>query len=397
MKKSPLIVLFLTVMIDLIGFGIIIPILPLYAQDFGASGLKVGFLMGIFSLMQLIFLPFWGRLSDRIGRRPVLLVSIAGNCASLLICALAQDYWTLFVARMVAGICSSNISVANAYIADSTSPEERAKGMGKIGAARGIGFVLGPALGGAFAEFGTSVPFYGAAVLAFINLVSAYFLLQESLPAKLRGRRRTQSRVQLMKLVRSIENLKPLVLLGIFQTLAFSMLEMSFVLFTERRLELSSEDAAPVAGYLFLYLGMVIAVVQGGLIGRLTKLYGEQTLVSVGLLIVSAGMMLITQTPVGSFAILLFFVAVVAVGQSLVNPSLLSLISRNTPIEHQGSIMGLNQSGLAFARTVGPAFAGWFFDIGENLPFWIGGALILMAFMASWSLLRRSRLELIPL
>ena len=138
MKKSPLIVLFLTVMIDLIGFGIIIPILPLYAQDFGASGLKVGFLMGIFSLMQLIFLPFWGRLSDRIGRRPVLLISIAGNSVSLLICALAQDYWTLFFARMVAGICSSNISVANAYIADSTPADQRAKGMGKIGAARGI-------------------------------------------------------------------------------------------------------------------------------------------------------------------------------------------------------------------------------------------------------------------
>ncbi len=393
LKRSPLAVLILTVMMDLIGFGIIIPILPLYAKNFGASGLQVGLLMGIFSLMQLVFLPFWGRLSDRIGRRPVLLISIAGNAVSLLICALASDYWTLFVARLFAGVCSSNISVANAYIADSTELEHRAKGMGKIGAARGIGFVLGPALGGGLAEFGTSIPFYGATLLALLNLASAYFFLEESLPARLEGEHAGKSRFELLKIVRSLKNLRALIALGAFQTLAFSMLEMSFVLFTENRLELSAQEAAPVAGYLFLYLGVVIAVVQGGLIGRLTHLFGEQTLVSLGLLLVGVGMYLLTLTPVGNFAALLGFVAVVAIGQSLVTPSLLSLISRNTPSDNQGAIMGVNQSGLALARTIGPAVAGGLFDINENLPFWVGGSLMLLAFAGSWTILRRARIS----
>ncbi len=382
-------VVFLTVMVDLIGFGIIVPILPLYAENFGASGLKIGMLMGIFSFMQLIFLPLWGRLSDRIGRRPVFLISISGNALSLLLCAFAGDYWTLFLARLVAGICSSNISVANAYVADCTPPEERARGMGKIGAARGIGFVLGPAFGGVLAQFGQAAPFLGAAALAFVNLLSAACFLKESLSDQNRTRSQVKSRTQGMRLVNSIEGLKPLVVMGVVQIIAFSMLEMSFVLFTERRLELSSEEAGTVASAFFVYLGVVIAVVQGGLIGRLTAAWGERVLVMVGLALVSVGMFLITLTPVGNFMALLLFVAVVAVGQSLVTPSLSSLLSRATPVEHQGTVFGLYQSGMALARTIGPLTAGVLFDRSENMPYWVGGSLMILAFLGALSTLRR--------
>jgi multidrug resistance protein len=382
-------VVFLTVMVDLIGFGIIVPILPLYAENFGASGLKIGMLMGIFSLMQLIFLPLWGRLSDRIGRRPVFLISIAGNALSLLLCAFAGDYWTLFMARLIAGICSSNISVANAYVADCTPPEDRARGMGKIGAARGIGFVLGPAFGGALAQFGQAAPFLGAAALAFVNLISAACFLKESLSDDSRNRSQVKSRAQGIRLVNSIEGLKPLVVMGVVQIIAFSMLEMSFVLFTERRLELSPEEAGTVASAFFVYLGVVIAVVQGGLIGRLTAAWGERNLVMVGLALVSVGMFLITLTPTGNFMALLLFVAVVAAGQSLVTPSLSSLLSRATPVEHQGAVFGLYQSGMALARTIGPLTAGVLFDRSENMPYWVGGSLMVVALLGALATLRR--------
>ena len=383
-KKSPLLVVFLTVMIDLIGFGIIVPILPLYAESFGASGLKIGLLMGIFSLMQLIFLPWWGRLSDRIGRRPVFLISITGNALSLLMCGFATHYWALFAARMFAGIFSSNISVANAYVADCTAPEDRARGMGKIGAARGIGFVLGPVFGGILVQWGASAPFFGAAALAVVNLLSAARFLKESLPVRGEDfQREDRSRRRMYRLVNSISGLKPLILMGIVQIVAFSMLEMSFVLFTERRLDLSVAEAGTVAAALFVYLGVVIALIQGGLIGRLTRAYGERQLVLVGLSLVSVGMLSITQTPQGSLLALLLFVGIVAMGQSLVSPSLSSLLSRATPGEHQGAVFGFYQSGLALARTIGPPVAGVLFDVHENGPYLVGGVLMCLALVGA--------------
>lgn len=191
MKRSPLVVIFITVFIDLVSFGIVIPLLPFYAQNFGASGVVIGLLLSVFSLMSFIFMPLWGRLSDRYGRRPILLITIGGSFIAYLLFSTSFSLWMLFLSRILAGISNANISVAQAYISDVTTVENRSKGMGMIGAAFGLGFIFGPLISGVFSTdyFGDmkyALPGYIAAGLCLVNLISAYFLLPESLHADLR-------------------------------------------------------------------------------------------------------------------------------------------------------------------------------------------------------------------
>lgn len=380
-------VIFLTVAVDLIGFGIVIPLLPLYAQQLGAGGLEIGFLFASYSLMQFLFAPLWGRLSDRIGRRPVLLVSIAGNAVGFLLFAVAQGYWWLVLARVVSGICTANLPVANAYIADITTPEQRARGMGLMGAAFGIGFVIGPFLGGELAAFGYSAPPFFAAGLAALNWVSAFVFVRESLPVERRAKDgRRGPFAERLDVLRKVPHLAGLLGLVAMQIGAFSLMEVSFVLFAERRLGFGAQQA----GRVFAYIGVVMVIVQGGLIGPLVRRLGERRVALLGLAALAAGLALIPLTPPGGWPALLVFSAFIALGSGLTTPSLSSILSRSAPHDVQGIALGLSHSTSALARVLGPPVGGLLFDWGgENAPFGGGAALMALAFMvALWRLPR---------
>jgi multidrug resistance protein len=236
MKKSPLVVLFVTVFIDLIGFGIVLPLLPFYAEHFGANALLVGLLSTCFSLMQLLFAPVWGRLSDRVGRRPVILAGLLGSSISYFTFALAQSLPILFLSRILAGIAGANISTAQAYIADSTQPENRAKGMGLIGAAYGLGFTVGPAIGGILSQYGYAVPAFFASALALGNFAAAWWLLPESRNPS-QQIRQSESGLNWQRLKTGLQHpeLGIFLLLFFISTFAFANLEATFALMTSRR------------------------------------------------------------------------------------------------------------------------------------------------------------------
>ncbi|HEY7544928.1 MAG TPA: MFS transporter, partial [Blastocatellia bacterium] len=231
-KRSPLAIIFITIFIDLVGFGIVIPVLPLYAKEFQASETVIGLLLGVFSAMQFIFAPILGKLSDRVGRRPVLMFSLIGTSIGFLTMGLANALWMLFLGRIIDGITGGNISTAQAYIADVTPPDERSKGMGLIGAAFGLGFIVGPAIGGVMSHISPAAPFYFAAALAAANATALYFLLPESLSAD--SRNRAQSRPSIIKFVSETGGwqLRAAMTTYFFATVAFAMLTATFALFT---------------------------------------------------------------------------------------------------------------------------------------------------------------------
>lgn len=378
MQRSALSILFTTIALDLIGFGMVVPLLPLYAERYAASGSAIAWLLAIYSLMQFIFAPLWGRLSDRVGRRPVLLVSIFGNVMALTVFALAPSYTWLFVARMLAGICTANIAVANAYVADITGPHDRARGMGVIGAAFGLGFVLGPFFGGELnALMGSAAaPAWAAAGLGLINLLMAYVRLPESLGDALQKTSHQSLWHQRLRIAQERREVRPLYALGFAQTFGFAMMEMALVLFVQRRLHF---DAAQ-CGRLFAYVGLVLSIVQGGLIGRLVRKFGEAPLILWGLILVAVGLGTIPATPEGLWYILLGPMTCLAVGQGMLSPSITGLLSRSVPAQSQGAALGLLQSLSALARVGGPWLAGSLYDQhGENVPFYAGSLVLLAA------------------
>lgn len=378
MQRSALSILFTTIALDLIGFGMVVPLLPLYAERYAASGSAIAWLLAIYSLMQFIFAPLWGRLSDRVGRRPVLLVSICGNVVALSVFALAPNYLWLFAARMLAGICTANIAVANAYVADITGPEDRARGMGVIGAAFGLGFVLGPFFGGELAAvFGNAAaPAWAAAALGMINALMAYVRLPESLSQALQKPPTQSLWQQRLRIAQERREVRPLYALGFAQTFGFAMMEMALVLFVQRRLHFNASEC----GRLFAYVGLVLSVVQGGLIGRLVRKFGEAPLILWGLMLVALGLGSIPATPEGAWYILLGPMTSLAIGQGMLSPSITALLSRSVPAASQGAALGLLQSLSALARVGGPWLAGSLYDRhGENLPFYVGSLVLLAA------------------
>ena len=355
----------------------VVPLLPLYAQSHGANGTQVALLFASYSMMQFVFAPLWGRLSDGIGRRPVLLCSILGNALALLAYGFAPTYAWLLVARMAAGVCAANISVANAYVADITTPENRARGMGMVGAAFGIGFVVGPFLGGELSQFGLAAPAWVAGGLSLCNGLGACVWLPESLPA---ARRRQPGGVGVWRERLGVwaagPSTRAILALVFMQVLGFSMLELALVLFAKVRLGFDAKHC----GRIFAFVGVVMVVVQGGLISRLARRFGERTLVLVGLAMLAAAFGAIPLTPQNSWLVLCAIMIGVGVGQGLVTPSLSSLLSRATPATQQGAALGLSQSLSSLARVVGPQVAGMVYDWGsENWPFWLGAGVLSVA------------------
>ena len=376
MKKSPLVILFVTVFIDLIGFGIVLPLLPFYALHFGANALLVGLLSTSFSLMQLLFAPVWGRLSDRVGRRPVILAGLLGSSISYLTFGLAPSLPILFLSRILAGIAGANISTAQAYIADSTQPEDRAKGMGLIGAAYGLGFTVGPAIGGILSQYGYAIPAFFASALALANFCAAWWLLPESRnPSE--GTHRTERGLNWQRLRTGLQHpeLGVFLILFFISTFAFANLEATFALMTARKFGFD----ARANGYLFAYIGVLITVVQGGLTGRLAKRFGERRLISAGLFCMIFGLGLLPYS-LGLKSLLLVLVVLIG-GHGSTNPSISSLISQSASTEDQGSILGVAQSLASLARILGPIWGGFTFDaFGFQYPYLTGSLFMTVAF-----------------
>jgi multidrug resistance protein len=378
---------FLTILLDLVGFGMLLPLLPYYALDLHATPAQIGLLFSSYSLTQLLFSPLLGRLSDRVGRRPVMLVSIFGSAAAHLMFAFAGSFPLLVLARSLAGVAASNYSIAQAYMADVTTSENRSRAMGLVGAAFGIGFVLGPALGGILAHLGTprAVPLTAAA-LSGLNFLIALVWLPESLPREVRERSQARPWIDPAGFARMWRNapLRGLMLLFFLVMLCFSIFEATLALYCYQEFHFDKARTS----WLFVYVGVVLVIVQGGLLGRLIRRFGERSLILSGIGLMALGLAALPAYP--SVALMTVSLLVLALGSGIHNPSTLGLLSQLTDSESQGSTIGLSRSFGALARTLGPAAGTWIFGwAGPRWPFWTAGALMLVALGIAWDLLRR--------
>ncbi len=381
---SPLVIIFVTVFIDLLGFGIIIPLLPFYAESFGASALTIGLLGTSFSLMQFLFSPIWGRWSDRIGRKPIIMLGLMGSCVSYLVLALSTSLTLLFVARIIGGIAGANIPAAQAYIADVTTPENRAKGMGMIGAAFGLGFIFGPAIGGVLSRVSPETPMWFASALCLANFIAAWFLLPES--RAIDSTTRSLGRLEAFRHARRRPTLLLLLSLYFIVTLAFSGFETTFALFSEAKFGFTTSTI----GFVFAFIGVVLATVQGVLVGRVVKVVGERRLIPLAILSIAIGIGLIPF--VWSIPTLLGALGVLAVGMGFNNPSLTSMVSKLADPDDQGGMLGLASSIASLGRVVGPAWGGYLYDAyGMTTPYVSAAALMMIAFFVSVIGLRNVR------
>lgn len=376
---SPLLVIFLTVFIDLIGFGICLPLLPKYAERYGAQGWQIGAAMGVYSLMQLVFAPWWGQLSDRIGRRPVLLVSNFGSIIAYGLFGLSASYvgdtgfWILVGSRIFAGICGANLSVASAFIADVTTPEKRSKGMGLIGMAFGLGFILGPVLGSqSFKHFGLAGPGAVAAGICALNFLLGCFILPETrkkdaVPAIRRPR---------LAQIRHVLGMKEVgFLIGIYflGTFAFTAFESTLPLLLDTKLHFDEEHV----GYVFAFCGIMAALVQGGGIGRLVKSFGERRLIGASLIVVAVSLVLMPLA--NSLTTMLAALAVFAIGSGINRAPTMGLISQLSPVDEQGTTLGIAQSAGTLARVLGPTVATTLYDLWLPAPYLACATIALLA------------------
>lgn len=387
MTASPLAIIFITVFIDLLGFGIVIPFLPLYAEALGGRPF-VGALLGTaYAAMQFVFAPIWGRLSDRVGRRPIIIGTLLANTGAYLLLGVAGSVAGLFAARLLAGIASGNIPTAQAYIADSTPPEGRARGMGLIGAAFGLGFVLGPAISGLllWRWHNPALPARLTAALAAANCLWAYLRLPESLKPGTPSRAPTPlGRVGRMLRALRTPGLAPLLALLFVIRFAFAALEWTFPIFLKRQFAFSFVEI----GLLLAYTGVLMAVTQGLLVGRLVPALGERALVALGTLVMALGFALVPFAP--TLGGLVALASVLAVGAGLSNPSLTSLISQTGTADAQGGVLGVGQSLSSLAMILGPAWGGFSFDhFGVWVPYTSSGILMGAACALSLAAARR--------
>lgn len=374
----------LTVLIDFTGFGIIIPLLPFWAEHLGANAVEVGLIITVYSLAQFIFLPVLGRFSDRFGRRSIILWSLVIETISLALTALSGSLVMLLAARFIGGMGAANLGTAQAVVSDTTTPTERAKGMGFIGAAIGLGFVLGPAIGGGLATLGLTAPFWFAAGVALINAALVFFLLPETRPAQVAASAAdAPARPQAGFVAGLLETLRSpavarLIAVNLLYTLAFTAMEAMFPLFSQREFGWGATQNA----YVFVFVGVIMVIVQGGLVGRLSKLWGVQTLLVIGLALLAAGLLLL---PFGTtLAVMLIAIGVLSAGSGAVSSMSSALASLASPDETQGQTLGVIQSSGGLGRVLGPVAAGWAFAAaGAGAPFVIGGVLAALALLVA--------------
>ena len=379
-RRSPLVFLFVTVFVDMIGYGIVVPLLPFYAGPYASGAALVGLLGSLYAAMQFASGPFLGGLSDRHGRRPVLLLCLLGTSLAYLLLGLAQTLTSLLVAVVLAGAVSGTLATAQAYIADSTTKEGRARGLGMIGAAFGLGLIAGPAVGGLLSLHSLSAPALFASVLALTNCAFGYLTVPESHAPRLRKKvplLRLDPISQLARILK-MRNVRVLLVAVLLLNLALAGLVNNFPLFSQARFGWGTTSNA----FFFAFVGVCAVVTQGFLIGRFQPRFGESSLLLGGLALVSLNLLLVSLVPSG---VLLYpIVGILALGMGLAIPSLTALISNRTPAEAQGRLMGGLQAILSLAMILGPATAGLAFDhLGIPAPYLIGGALSVLALVVS--------------
>ncbi len=353
----------------MVGFGIIIPVLPFYAEELGASPFQLGLLMATYSVMQFLFAPMWGRLSDKIGRKPVLLIGIAGLALSFFLLAWASQLWMLFAARIIGGsLSAANMPTVMAYVADITSEEDRGKGMGIIGAAVGLGFIFGPAIGGIFSSGNLALPFILSGISSLFTWFLVLFVLKESLTNK-------QEAID-KKRPSLIDGLKTpianLYILQWFVSVSLAGLEATFAYFAYDRAGLGTLEL----GYIFMIMGLAGAIVQGGLVGRMTKSLGEGKVIQIGVLVSALGFALILL--VENFITAAIFLTIFGLGNGLIRPSVSSLLTK-TAKSGYGQTTGLLSSFDSLGRIIGPPLGGLLYGWAIFLPYLSGVVLSLFA------------------
>lgn len=384
--------IFLITFVDLVGFGLLIPLLPFIVQRTGAGPEIITIVLGLYSLAQLVAAPLWGRLSDAWGRKPVLIVTSYGLAASYIIVAFAGDnLWLLILSRIVGGAMAGNIGAAQAYMADITTPATRAKGMGLLGAAFGLGFIFGPAIGGvlggndaASADF--VLPSLTAAGITIAAALAAQFFLKESLSPEVRARLAAQPKLGFgdkLRMGLSRRSLILLTLCGFLSITAWAQFETIFALWADARLQYGPRDI----GLLLTFIGVIGVIVQGGAIGRLTRMFGERKLVTAALLLLLVGYVALSFA--SGLPSTLAACAILSVGSGLFNPSISSLVSKEAEETERGAVMGAYQSATALSRIVGPAFSGVIFaSLGAVAPFIVAAALLVPALIVMAALPR---------
>ncbi len=427
MRKRSILIIFITVFVDLVGFGMVFPLLPKYVRDFGAPGWMLGGIVASYSLMQFLFAPAWGRFSDRVGRRPVLLVSTAGFVVSYVMFAIgsglknpAAALWVILASRVFSGICGANITVAQAYIADVSTPEQRSRRMGLIGMAFGLGFICGPAIAvAALLMLGLPGPGWVAAIICLANFILAWFMLGESLPPGSKPPVRSGGRFDHWREVMARPKIGLLVGVFFLATFAFTCFETTLGLLVAENFHFAPEgtDSEIAIAFLFGFCGLVGALVQGGAIGRLVKALGEPRLIALSLVLTAislaplpffgghfhAALTQLWKDPNVSgwrFFVALFTgggaswfgllatLAVLSIGSGLTRPPLFGLLSSLTPANEQGFTIGIAQSSGALARIAGPVFASTLYDWHPAVPYAACAALALGACLWAWGGLR---------
>lgn len=370
-------IIWTTVALDLVGFGIIVPILGRYAERFGANGLQVGLMFASFSVAQMVFAPILGRISDKVGRKPVIVFSLIGTAVGSFVTGAAGALWVLFLGRILDGASGASVAVAQGAVADIAPPEQRARLMGMLGAAFGVGFVVGPALGGLAALGGPHVPFYLAGSIAAVNAIAAIIRLPETKPDTSHITEKHQRGTALSPA------LKRFALVGFLSMLGFAGFEATFSIWGEKQFGFTEGSASIV----FVFVGVTLVAVQGGLIGPLTQRLGSRKLLRIGLSLVAVGLLLLGLS--NTWPLLFVALFLLSLGQGMSGPSGSALVAELAPVERRGEAIGYQQSTAAFGRVAGPVMAGALFDhVGISAPFFVSGVLILCAVGSVWSITR---------
>lgn len=384
-NKSQLAIIFFTVFLYLVGFGVVIPIIPILSKNFGATPIQTGLLLSVYSAMQFLFSPFWGRLSDRIGRRPVLLFCLVCEGLSYILFAWARTLEWLFVARVLAGFFGASISTASAYISDITPKHERTKGMALIGVAFGLGFVVGPALGGGLATWGhsinpephfdTSFAFVWVAALCFLNFMFGLKFLKESLSERSESAEK-KKRFSVMWNFLKLKTVGSLMTVFMFSSLAMSGMEATLILFMGEKFQWDVKQVS----FGFAYIGVIIVLTQGFIVRRLLPVWGERKVLRLGLLLLALG---ITGIAIASsIPAMAVTMTLLSIGNGLSNPSTLGSISLLVDSKEQGAALGVTQSMASLGRILGPVIGGALYgSIAITAPFWVSGILAFLGLM----------------
>ena len=373
-NRKNLLILSLTLVVVTLGFGMVIPVFPFYIERLGASGSQYGLLIAVYAIMQFLFSPFWGSLSDRIGRKPILLVGIFGGGLTVLMFGLASQLWMLFAARLLSGLlASATMPAAMAYIGDSTSEAERGGGIGKLGAAAGLGLILGPGLGGWLAGESLSTPFFIAAGLSLVSMLLIAAFLPESLPSQ--ARQQTDARLKMVNLRELWQALfgpiGGLLLMAFLVSFAATNFQAIFGLYALEKFGFNPQQI----GTILVVTALVSALIQGTLTGPLTRRWHESKLIKIFLLTNAAGFLVLLTAD--DYPTVLLTTGIYTLAHTLLRPMVQSLTSKRAPAG-QGAAMGLNNAFISLGQIAGPLWAGFVFDINVNLPY-ISGAVILLA------------------